>query len=148
MVSQDIAKEVKRLVKVVRETLDNPSQLYVIVSKWGNFPAEPMSCREKNAPSTSRMLASDKDVYVSEPPSSKYSEHAFDTWRELHHPGVCEAISRPITNSRPWTAGKRELPSDDELKVEGEVYLELMGSDSTLVDVDRALSNAHSEWFT
>ena len=98
--------------------------------------------------STSRVLTWDADIFVSEPPITKYSEHAFDTSRELHHPDVCEVISRPMANSRPWTASKRDPETDYGRKVEGEVYLEVMGTDSTLVDVDRALSKAHSAWWT
>ena len=95
-----------------------------------------------------RVLALDNDVFVSEPPLTKYSEHAFDSWRELHHPDVCEVISRPMANSRPWMASKRDPQTENGTKMEGEVHLELMGTDSSLVDVDRALSKAHSAWWS
>jgi len=127
---QDTVKDLNKLVNVIRPALD---------------ATEPP---DKRTPSSTKIFASDKGVCASEPPAAKFSEHAFDTWRQLHHPNVCEVISRPSINSRPWTVAKREPEGEEVSGLSGSVYLELMGPDSTLVDVDRSLSAAHTEWCT
>lgn len=148
-------KDLNLIISVLLPEMDADNSLDRIIEELNGLikglrPTLEAAMPDKKTPSSTKIFASHQGVYTSEPPSSKFSEQAFDTWKELHHPEFCEVLSRPSTNNRPWTAAKRELNAEggSNVNASGSVYLELMGSDATMVDVDRSLSTAHSEWCT